>query len=161
MPIVQTSVLPLTMATKAKAQRVRVAVVRHLEPMSPAMSEPAVVDKHARAPGPHHGRAGLHHRPGRLHGTAGTAQENIHAVAIDRRQFVFHRRPPAGRSKDLGKLIIRRHGAKIDLRGVRQDERLARQAATGRQALDQFFRMRPLARNAESNRDRGGWVIHL
>ena len=31
----------------------------------------------------------------------------------------------------------------------------------GRQAPDQFFRVRPRARNAEGHFDRGGWLIHF
>src|SRR5207302_532873 len=43
---------------------------------------------------------------------------------------------------------------------IRQDERLSRQAAAGRQALEKLLRMRPLARNAKVDDDRGGWLIH-
>src|SRR5262249_31569826 len=88
-------------------------------------------------------------------------QENVHGVAIDRRQLGFRRRLPAGGSEDLGKLSVGLRGPPFDLRGVRQAERLGRQAAARRQALAQLARVRPPAPDPKRNGDRAGWLLHL
>src|SRR5437870_10299156 len=98
---------------ESEAKSVRTSVLGQLEPMLPAMSKRAVIDEYARAAGADHGGAGLHHRPRRWQRAARTAQENVHGVAIDRRQFVFRGRLPTRAAKDLGKLIISRHGPKF------------------------------------------------
>src|SRR6266446_657941 len=62
---------------EGETESVRASVLGQLEPMSPAMSQPTVINEHARAAGADHGGAGLHHRPRRWQRPARTAQENV------------------------------------------------------------------------------------
>ncbi len=137
------------------------AVFGHFEPGLSAVGQRAVVNEDARAAGPHESRAGLHHRPGCFHRTAGTAQESIDGVAVNGRQLSIRRRPPAGGAKDPGELVVRLHRVEFDLLAVRQNKRRARETAVGWQPLDKFSRMGPPARNAHVDLNRGGCFIHF
>src|SRR5262249_53201889 len=74
-------------------------------------------------------------------------------------QLLRRRLFPAGGAKDAGELRVSLGGAEADLRTVRQEQRLRRQAVAGRQPLDKLFRMRPHSGNAK--RDGDFWFAHV
>jgi len=82
--------------------------------------------------------------------------------SIDRRSVRLLRRLPAGRSKDLGKLIIAPPWPQNRLgvvSGKMSVSAVKRQA--GRQPLDKFLSDATTCRNAKSDCHRNGWLVHL